>query len=439
MKKFIVFLIILFAISAAGFSQVSGWRFNGFLYSNLLYDIDQKTWGGADAMVDGATMNFLYYTQLGGEYERGNMGMSIALRAISGYDTSESLRSPLPSIGQAYGWGRFFDRKLELKVGLVKDSTYNSGGKISTDGGEGAGIMLKYTPITGLSVGGGVYAPRLPTKTETDRASHLTVTVPAGGGEIEIPLYPVTRTPGFSTSGVGPVEKGTFSWGVVYELSKVFKVSNAGSWRDNTFPLITTGAHLLKIPNFTFTVELFTSNIQYKLPDAGYPFIALDESVTYRKDKLAAGISAYQFFNNTNILLSRGGPGTAFYSMTMDVISTSSGMDVHYVNEYDVGFAFDPYVSYQIGSFTPRLDMTFEKYGNRNTTTATFMGATMYDTTVETQRFIFSMKPRIGVRVGMGASLDLAYSMQMVMDTVNGDKVDPVFDNKMSVMFILMF
>jgi hypothetical protein len=448
MKKFIVFLVILFAISAAGFSQTSAnpWKFSGFLYSTLGYDIDQQYWGGSDVMIDGASMNFLYYARVSGDYDRGDMGAALSVMAISGYDTSTTMRAPLPSVYQAYGWGKFFEKKLEVKMGYVRDTTYNSGGKISTDGGEGVGIMLKYAPITGLSIGGGFYAPRLPSKTETDRNSHLTVTVPNTGGTVQIPLYPATLTPGFSTTGTGPVEKATVSWGVAYEMAKVFKISYAGGWRDNALVLMTSGIHLLAVPNLTASFEVFTSNIRYKEPEAGYPYIAFDETLAYRIDqKLTFGVSAYQFFNNTNIILSRGGPG-AFYNAAYDRVDiinvpVMGDVEIHSVNTYDVGLAFDPYVSYQINMFTPRLGLSIESYGNRSKSKSILVssGMVMSDTDTETKRFIFGLKPQIGLRMGMSASLDLAYAMTMTIDTVNEVKADPVFDNKLTAMFVLIF
>jgi hypothetical protein len=322
------------------------------------------------------------------------------------------MRAPLPSLYQAYGWMNFFDKKLEAKMGYIRDTTYNSGGRISTDGGEGAGMMLKYTPITGLSVGGGFYAPRIPSATE------------------------LGRDPSLPTNGTGPVEKATVSWGVAYEMSKVFKISYAGGWRDNMMPTMTSGIHLLAVPNLTANFEFFTSNIRYKEPEAGFPYIAFDETLVYRVGRqLTFGISAYQFLNNTNILVSKGGGG-AFYSAPYDRVDTVNGIDLHSVNKYDIGLSFDPYVSYQIGMFTPRLNLTVEHYGNKMETTMVATSTKMVDD--ETKRFLLSLKPQLTIRIGF-ASIDLSYAMSMTTDTLNGNKVDPVFDNKLTAMFTAIF
>jgi hypothetical protein len=422
MKKFIIFLFVLLTAGTSVFTQeaqaaprnpLDGWSFNGFMYSTMGYDIDQQTWGGTDVMIDGASMSFLYYTRMGVDYDRDNYGFALSVMAISGYDTSDSMRSPLPSVYQAYGWMNFFEKKMEVKMGWVRDSTYNSGGRISTDGGEGAGALIKFNPFTGLSIGGGVYAPRLPTLTE------------------------VTRDPTISKNGTGPVEQARVTWGVTYELSKVFKITNAGSWRDNTFPTITSGLHLLAVPNLTAIVEVFANNILYKQPEAGYPLIAFDQTLSYRVGRqLQFGINAYQFLNNTNMLVSKGGGGNVFGSIAYDRVDNVGGMDLHSENYYDVGFSVDPWVSYQIGMFVPRLNMSFEGYGNQAKTTMVATGMVMNDR--ETERFLISLKPQLSIRLGM-ASLDLSYALQMITDTVNDEKADMVYDNKLTVMFALVF
>jgi hypothetical protein len=370
---------------------------------------------------------------------------------IAGYDTSASMRAPLVDIYQAYGWMNFFDKKLELKAGAVRDSTFNSGGRISTDGGEGAGVMVKFTPITGLTIGGGIYAPRLPSASEISRATTTTIT-----GTVNVDTGTVTgtttNTVSIPTNGTGSVEKATVSGGAVYEMSRVFKISVAGSWRDNTIPLMTSGIHLLAIPNLTANFEVFASGITYEL-EKYFPFVAFDQTVSYRMgQKLVFGISAYQFFNNTNMLISKGGGGVfgaTTAGVAYDVVTSttmnmgpmgSATIDSHLKNMYDVGFSFDPWVSYQIGMFVPRLGMSVEHYGNTNELNITSSSPLIptSNTKTETERFLISVKPQVSLRVGMG-SLDLSYTLSMIMDKVNGVKADMVYDNKVALMFAMVF
>jgi hypothetical protein len=431
MKKSIAFFSVLLTVGTLAFAQDNPIKFSGLMYSTVGYDVDDKAWGGADVMIDGASMSFLYYTRLGLDYDRSNYGFAFSMMAISGYDTSAIMRAPLPSVYQAYGWANFFEKKLEVKMGAVRDSTFNSGGRISTDGGEGAGIMLKFNPFTGFSVGGGVYAPRLPTATE------------------------ITANPAVSTNGSGPLELGTFSGGVAYEMSKVFKITAAGGWRNDTTPTATAGIHLLAVPNLTAVFEFFSSGIQWKNLDAYSPFIAFDQTVTYRiGSQLSFGLNAYQFLNNTNRLVSKGGnnkktsattgassdPFASASAVAVKTDSVANGIPIHYENTFDLGFSFDPWISYQIGMFVPRLNFTIEHYGNTNETIMNLPEALggPSTTTTETQRFLISVKPQISLRIGM-ASIDLSYTLSMLNDTVNDKKEDPVFDNKVTAMFTMVF
>jgi hypothetical protein len=449
MKKFIIFLFVLLTAGTSVFAQeaqaaprnpLDGWKFSGLMYSTMGYDIDEKSWGNTDVVIDGASMSFSYYTRLGVDYDRQNYGFTFVMMGIAGYDTSAVMRSPMLSIHQAYGWMKFLDKKLEVKAGAVYDNTYNSGGRISTDGGEGAGAMVKYNPITGLSIGGGLYAPRLPSGSEVSRATttKITGTVDTATGVVE---GTPTTTVSISTNGVGPVEKALVSWGAAYEMSKVFKITYAGSWRDNSIARMTSGIHLLAVPNLTANFEVFATGITYEL-DKYFPYIAFDQTVSYRIGReLQFGIYAYQFLNNTNLVISKGngGPfGLISYDTVTQQPAGAMTMDIHATNTYDIGLSFDPWVSYQIGMFVPRLGMTFEHYGNTNEIITSMAGNVVNTRKTETERFLISLKPQVSLRLGL-ASLDLSYTLSMIMDTVNGEKADTVYDNKLALMFAMVF
>jgi hypothetical protein len=455
MKRFVIVLLALLLAGAAVFGQQNppsvqtvqspqaqqaaqtvrsvfeGWSFSGFMYSTMGYDIDQRMWGGTDVMIDGASMSFLYYTRMGVDLDRNNYGFALSLMGISGYDTAASMRAPLMSIYQAYGWMKFFDKKLEVKVGAVRDSTFNSGGGVSTDGGEGAGALAKFNPFSGLTLGVGLYAPRLPTASQ----SRMTANTTTGA------ITTAFTDPRITSSGIGPIELATISWGVVYELPKVFKIATAGSWRDDTFPIINGGINLLAVPGLTLNVEFLAMNTAYKREENGFPMMVLDQTATYRLGKsLSFGVRGYQFFNGSHAVLSKGGGGTVFglpaYKTTV-VVTTPMLITTNVSNTYKVGYSVDPWVSYSIGMFTPRLGMSFEGYENTNEMDiSSAFGSS--NTTTKTQRNLISLKPSCSVRLGL-ASLDFSYTLAVLNDTVNDDKLDTVFDNKLTLMFAMVF
>jgi hypothetical protein len=144
---------------------------------------------------------------------------------------------------------------------------------------------------------------------------------------------------------------------------------------------------------------------------------------------------AYQFINNTNALVSKGGGGVVG-SAAYDRVDPSAAGEVRSENYYDVGLSFDPWISYQIGMFVPKLNMSVEHYGNQAKRTIVATGVVVNDT--ETERFLVSLKPQVSIRLGT-TSLDLSYALQVITDTINDEKADAVFDNKLSAMFTLIF
>jgi hypothetical protein len=368
MKKLIVFFLVLLTAGTMAFAQDSNWKLGGFLYSTMAYDINEKTWGSSEIIVDGQTTKFLYLSRLTADWKNtlrsGDIGFSAGLEMRADRDVGPNSNMPNVYARYVYGYSSFFDNKMLVKVGKVDDTTFNSGGRLSTDGGVGAGVMLQFAPITGLKFGGGAY-------------------MPVNGGSVEEALY---------------------SFGAVYELPRVFKISGAGSITKNELKMATAGVSLLAVNNLRAQAETL---IYPMTPGDPHPMTAIDEILSYRINDLTFGIDMFQFINNANLFLGKGG-GAPFN--TASIPDTQS---------FKMGLSFDPYVQYQIGNFTPRMGFSFENYGVKDFT------ATRKER--EQDRFIFTVKPSIAYRFGLVSQLTLGYVYTLQADklTVGGTGNDP--------------
>jgi hypothetical protein len=347
------------------------------------YSITNETWGGSNVTIDGESVSYLYMTRVTADWKsalRGGkeIGFSMGLDARENADVGPNSHSPAISAKYVYGYGSLFDNKLIIKIGKVSDSTFNSGGRLSTDGGEGAGIMFTYAPLTNLKFGAGAYLPE-------------------GGGDFELAKY---------------------SFGASFELPKIFRINASASIQNNDFKMGTAGIAMLAVDNLRVHAEAFMYPITQGDP---HPQTIIDEIVSYRLNDLSFGIDAYQFFNNSNFFLRKGG-AAPFTNYTITENQT-----------FKMGLSLDPWVSYQLGDFTPRLGFSYESYGFKDFTAT---GAER-----EQNRMIVTVKPSIAYRFSMISQVTLGYTYTLQSDTftVGGSDSDPeiTHDNKISLVFFI--
>ena len=267
MRRFILFVMVLFLAGTLAFAQMSpqmgtDWRFGGFLYTTLGFDPENLYWAGTDVIIDGMPSTLMYYLRLNGSWTRSNYGFNFIANAIEGFDVSESARStqmPGVSLHSAWGHALFFEEKLLVQFGKVFDTQYNSQGRLSLDGGEGTGIYFHLRPINNLSVAVGAFAPE----------------------------------------GGGPLEAGQLTFGLLYEIPRTFRFSIGSSVRDEALYRFTNGISYNPTPNLRFHNEVSLLRASTGTGDFQY-YGMVDQSVSYRMNNLSIGMFAYQFINNGN-------------------------------------------------------------------------------------------------------------------------------------------
>ena len=152
MKRFLCVFLIACAIASLGFAQEL--KLDGYINSGIglrvasdddnpalrVFGVDSEQRGGR--------------FRLNGSYTNAdkNVGANFRLQ-LQGAVATGALG---PSY--VYGWVKPVEM-LQIKAGIVDDSTWETGGALlKDDQGEGAGVLFRLTPIENLDIGFGVYA-----------------------------------------------------------------------------------------------------------------------------------------------------------------------------------------------------------------------------------------------------------------------------------------
>ena len=314
MKRFLsVLLVAVFAVTL-GFAQEL--KLDGYVNSGLglrivndddvnptlrVFGVDSEQFGGR--------------FRFNGSYTNAdkNIGANFRLQ-LQGNDIQN--RSFGPSY--AYGWFRPIEM-LQIKAGIVDDSTWETGGVwLKDDQGEGAGILLRLTPMEGLDVGFGAY-------THSQGGS--------SGNNLIAPGEPQNWW------------DAKYTFMASYLMKDVFKINVSGrnfnTTTSNTSAQVIGELRLLMVENLTAIIEIQLDGLWNRTDE----FDAFNntgkfniyETIAYSMDDLKFGLNAGQYFNN------------------------APGKD-------DVCLVFSPWVSYAMaeGKIVPRLDGAFYLGGALN-------------------------------------------------------------------------
>jgi len=365
MKKGFIILCVLLILGSAAFAQQDGWKMSGFLYTTMGYNPVTNAWAGQSVIIDGAVYTMMYYTRIVANYTRGNYGFTIGANIIEGFDRGD-VNWELFSMNMGFGTGFFFDKQLEVQIGKVFDTKYNSGGRLSMDGGEGPGFYLHYKPafFDGFSISAGVFAPD-------------------GGGEFKA---------------------AKFTFGTLYEIPRVFKVTGALSIKNYEVDRFSTGITYTGVNNLRTQFEI----AGMKSANTDRVWAVIDQIVQYRMSDLTVGIYGYQFINNANRYASKSRDNPIFSTIPVPENQIAR-----------LGWSVDPWFSYRIGMITPRLTCSVESYGNQEYMVTGLLR--------ERERMSFSATPSIALQLGMMGQITLDYKFVYHHDTtaIDGVAADP--------------
>jgi hypothetical protein len=276
-----------------------------------------------------------YRFRLNGSYTNADdtAGVKFRFQAQSKFDLGAF------SIPYAYGWVSFLNKIFTVNGGLVDDGTWNSGGAILNDDvGEGLGVLVKISPVTGLNLGAGAYVI-----TPKGSGDNNIIEVPVGDAASESSLTD------FSKLDV-PLNRIKYTFSAGYTVPDIFKATLSFRTKNQTgdktsrydstdleefkgyeTSKLIIGAQLLAVKNLTAVIEAEID----KLEDTGVDRekdnidFNLYETIGYKTGSLAFGLNAVQYF-----------------MLEKDV-------------EHDTGLHFNPWISYAVGPVVPRLDLNY--------------------------------------------------------------------------------
>ncbi|MDR0599733.1 MAG: hypothetical protein LBG84_06605 [Treponema sp.] len=277
MKKLVCLWFI--ALSAAAvFAQEL--KFSGYVNSGMGLVITGKENSDPAVMTYGVdSERNIGRFRLNGTYTNagGTGGADFRLQ-VQGRGVS-SLPENIPSLAFAYGW--FKPAKfLTIKAGLVDDSAFTTGDVIlNDDQGEGAGLLVKLSPLRGLDLGAGAYA-----------ASYQ------GGGSNNL------------FDGQLPQElrwdRIKYTFGLAYTLEDAFRVTLSGrTWNkagsNETSARAIGEFRLLAVKNLTAVVAVEGNNLYEDHKDfRDHGLITFYETLGYQWGDWGFGLNAAQYKSN---------------------------------------------------------------------------------------------------------------------------------------------
>ena len=242
-----------------------------------------------------------YRFRLNGSYtnEEENAGVKFRLQSQSRLDQGGYFSMPF-----VYGWMKFFDDVVYLAAGIVDDNTWQTADWwINDDVGEGLGILLKVTPITGLDLGVGAY-----------------LISQQGSGSNNIFILNLGNVlPNFSsiTPKIGDAKyvfSASYTMPDVFYLGGTLRLKNKAGW-DGTIDIDIYGYiydgrqesaqlisefRLLSVENLTAIAAVSMDSLEAFDIEGD---IVLSQTFAYEFENLSLGFNAAEFFYNRKGIL----------------------------------------------------------------------------------------------------------------------------------------
>jgi hypothetical protein len=156
MKKALVGFLVL-ALSAGAFAQEAkeqGLKLGGALKTGIQFQTDSTKDDPGEHNVYAPSIHMYNddadaetRIDLDGSFTKDNYGVVFRLR------TDTVITGPKIEVNQAYVWADFLNQVINVKVGKIDDSTWNTGGDEDFHYSTGTGLRLEVKPIEGLNVG----------------------------------------------------------------------------------------------------------------------------------------------------------------------------------------------------------------------------------------------------------------------------------------------
>lgn len=273
--KKILCVFLAFGAAAFGFSQEL--KFDGYVNSGLGLAVTSKEDTDPQVMAYGLnSARNIGRFRLNGAFTNADKTAGVHFRLqVQGKGIKDEPAN-LPSLAFGYGWFKPLDM-LTVKAGLVDDSTWQTSDVIlNGDQGEGAGMLVKLSPITGLDLGVGVYA----------------VSYGGSGSNNFFSIGPLPETLRW--------DEIKYTFNAAYTLDKVFRAALSGrTWNltgNETTPRVLGEFRLLAIENLTAAAVIEADKADEDFSDTG--LINLYQTLAYHAGDWKFGLNAAQYMDN---------------------------------------------------------------------------------------------------------------------------------------------
>jgi hypothetical protein len=403
MKKFLAVLLIFMAAGGVFAQELT---LHGYVNTGLnVLSGDGTTSGKNDnkiephahyAEVDAYQMN------LAGAFTLGNLGFDFLVRVEGGDYVTGKLGSAF--FRYAYGYANLFDSRLLIKAGTVSDTAWRTQGDLYYDEGEYLGVLAQVKPVENLNLGAGAWWGKY----------HTVLT------GIDIDLMPGSETwhsenNPFYTFGGAYTLPGVFgiqtSWFVDEYLDgggldTLTGLGNGG--RKYGIDYGVAGISLLAVPKLSAAVEV---NFEYLGNFSHFGQITYVQTLTYDLSPLKFGVAAYE------------------YTTQADKIDSAYGMaSATGTEDAKPSFVIHPWVSYTVGSFVPKLSLTYYKDVTPGYSAADYYGGSGdYNTGTplfyDSKSQIFEINPSVLWNLGPTGSIDIGCAYYLQTEEKAGENV----------------
>jgi len=397
--------VFLAAVSVAALGFTQELRFDGYVNSGLgLWTSNAK---GTDAMGDKDDPRVMAYGvdseryigrfRLNGAYTNAEKtaGANFRLQVQGkGFTPAGTGGFPVstPTLAFGYGWVKLLDA-ITIKAGLVDDSTWKTADYIYNDSqSEGAGVLVRVTPIDGLDIGAGGYVA---TYNSSSNNNFLGVNLPS---QLEW-------------------DEAKYTFNASYTMDKVFRImasgrtfnKTGGDSKYNTSHVLAE-LRLLAVDGLTAIVvgEMDNLHDNDKAKDINFY-----ETLGYKTGDLNVGLNAAQYIRN----LPEG----------------SSAMD-------DFSLWLNPWVSYSFreGAVVPRLDVVYFMGGYQDAENYHRRG---FKPNYNNETSVINVRPSVKFNVDSRASFEIGDSFYYSNAARNngGKLADAAINNVFYVDLVVKF
>jgi len=401
MKRIICVFIAAVSVAALGFTQE--FKFDGYVNGGLgLWTSNED--GKDDPMVMAYGVDSERYIgrfRLNGTYtnDAKTAGVSFRLQ-VQGKGFTQTTASgetygyPVntPSLAFGYGWLKLLD-VITIKAGLVDDGTWKTADYIYNDSqSEGAGVLVRITPVTGLDIGAGGYVA---TYTSGSNNNFLGINLPS---QLK-------------------AEDAKYTLNVAYTMDKVFRImasyrpdnKTGGDSKYNRSQILAE-LRLLAVDGLTAIVVAQMDNLD---DDTKVKDMNFYETFGYKIGDLGIGLNAAQ------------------YIRTLQDGSTAKD---------DFSLWINPWVSYALseGKIVPRLDVVYFMGGNQDGQNYHRRG---FVANYDKDKSVINARPSLRINIDSKTSLEIGDSFYYYQPgkKADGTTADAVMTNVAYVDVVVKF